>query len=455
MKKKGKKSVIDRYADLEGEVSHYNLSESDDGFDDDERVLVENAKGRRQKEGEEEVFNVYHSSDEDVEDVESHDDSLSDLEELGSPANVDDGIPSAKAWGAEKRSYYDTDYVDKDFSGFDDEEAALTEEREADEIQKRILSQLEAADFSLGLLDEVEERKGEADKPHRTDEGEKVEKDLTKLAASDLVDLIRRETPGFFGLLKDCKEKLKKLMTRILPIIEMEESGELPECEASVFLRTYRKFVYFYAMNTTFFMLMKNKHEKTDGHPIVKRLGQISTFLTEMDSCLDAGLMKQMKKIMTGKNKGLAIVESSIPTKPAPANRKERRKIEKVEKEKELKEKAQVEKLQRRLTSFGQVDSDGEVEPEPLNDEEAMDVDAEDGESIEKRAATYKILKNKGLTPRRKKEVRNPRVRNRNKFKKAVIRRKGQVREARKELEKYAGEVSGIKKYLSKSIKLK
>lgn len=46
----------------------------------------------------------------------------------------------------------------------------------------------------------------------------------------------------------------------------------------------------------------------------------------------------------------------------------------------------------------------------------------------EKRGITYQISKNKGLTPRRKKELRNPRVKNRMKFRKAKIRRKGQVR---------------------------
>lgn len=50
----------------------------------------------------------------------------------------------------------------------------------------------------------------------------------------------------------------------------------------------------------------------------------------------------------------------------------------------------------------------------------------EEGDS--KRAITWQMAKNKGLTPHRKKEQRNPRVKHRNKFRKAKIRRKGQVR---------------------------
>lgn len=45
-----------------------------------------------------------------------------------------------------------------------------------------------------------------------------------------------------------------------------------------------------------------------------------------------------------------------------------------------------------------------------------------------KRAITYEMAKNKGLTPHRKKDQRNPRVKYKNKYRKAVIRRKGAVR---------------------------
>ena len=40
----------------------------------------------------------------------------------------------------------------------------------------------------------------------------------------------------------------------------------------------------------------------------------------------------------------------------------------------------------------------------------------------------FQIARNKGLTPKRKKEQRNPRVRHRKKFEKAKIKRKSQVR---------------------------
>lgn len=81
------------------------------------------------------------------------------------------------------------------------------------------------------------------------------------------------------------------------------------------------------------------------------------------------------------------------------------------------------------------------------------DMDASDEEG--KRAVTYQIEKNKGILPQKKKELKNPRVKHRMKYRKAKIRRKGQVREARTEMHRYGGETSGIRAGIKRSIKLK
>ena len=73
---------------------------------------------------------------------------------------------------------------------------------------------------------------------------------------------------------------------------------------------------------------------------------------------------------------------------------------------------------------------------------------------LEKRKITYEMAKNKGLMPHRKKEQRNPRVKHKEKFRKAKVRRKGQVRTPRTEKERYGGETTGIKSHVTKSIKL-
>lgn len=75
----------------------------------------------------------------------------------------------------------------------------------------------------------------------------------------------------------------------------------------------------------------------------------------------------------------------------------------------------------------------------------------EDGE---KRKASYQILKNRGLTPHRKISNRNPRVKKREAYNKAVVARKGQVRETVAPTSAYDGERTGIKANISRSRRL-
>ena len=77
-------------------------------------------------------------------------------------------------------------------------------------------------------------------------------------------------------------------------------------------------------------------------------------------------------------------------------------------------------------------------------------------ESVEgKRAASYEIMKNKGLTPHRKKANRNPRVKKREAYEKAIVRRKGQVRDViTGAAAAYGGELTGIKSNIARSRKI-
>ena len=81
-----------------------------------------------------------------------------------------------------------------------------------------------------------------------------------------------------------------------------------------------------------------------------------------------------------------------------------------------------------------------------------------EGEEVDdgrKRAATYEIIKNRGLTPHRKKANSNPRVKKREKYAKAITARKGQVRDViTGAAGSYGGEMTGIKSNLARSRKI-
>jgi U3 small nucleolar RNA-associated protein 3 len=78
-----------------------------------------------------------------------------------------------------------------------------------------------------------------------------------------------------------------------------------------------------------------------------------------------------------------------------------------------------------------------------------------DAEVPGERAISQTIMKNRGLVPHKAKINRNPRVKKREQYRKALIRRKGAVREIRTdEGHKYGGEGTGIKSTISRSRKL-
>ena len=72
---------------------------------------------------------------------------------------------------------------------------------------------------------------------------------------------------------------------------------------------------------------------------------------------------------------------------------------------------------------------------------------------IDHRAASYEIMTNRGLRPHRKKSNRNPRVKKREAYDKAILKRKSQVREGDSGSNRvsYGGELTGIKANLSRS----
>ena len=108
----------------------------------------------------------------------------------------------------------------------------------------------------------------------------------------------------------------------------------------------------------------------------------------------------------------------------------------------------------RKKKKSAEMSSDEEEEEEAEDVEQGEDKEGEGGDEGERRLITRQIEKNKGLTPKRSKLQRNPRVKHRVKFQKAKVRRKGQVREVRTEVKKYAGELSGINARVKKGIKL-
>lgn len=111
--------------------------------------------------------------------------------------------------------------------------------------------------------------------------------------------------------------------------------------------------------------------------------------------------------------------------------------------------------------SMDEADMDDDNVDQGDEDGSASEVDDEDeadGETLgcdrQRRPINVAIKKNRGLTPYKKKEYRNPRVKHKLKYKKAMSKRRRIVREAMPQLQRYSGEATGIKTSTIKSIKL-
>ena len=82
-------------------------------------------------------------------------------------------------------------------------------------------------------------------------------------------------------------------------------------------------------------------------------------------------------------------------------------------------------------------------------------IDPDSIPATDRRAATYTILKNKGLTRYRSKISKNPRIKSRVRYEKGLNKHKSRVQQYNgKQIINYSGEHTGIKRNTVKSTKL-
>ncbi|XP_015601242.1 something about silencing protein 10 [Cephus cinctus] len=441
-----------------------DLSNSEDEYTETERYLLEKARKKRVPENfdsEDEVYGLQDENEEDDQDEDLEDSLESDIEGL----QDDFELPDERAWGKKKNAYYSTDYVDPDYASASQKDMADAEmeEEEARNIQKRLAEQLDDADFGLDLLQSKEKEVIELQ-----DKDQIVKTDLTKLSKREKQLLVQKESPEFQGLVNDFKERLTEVRDFLAPFLKFVERGKCPACPAISFIKSKYQLILNYCVNISFYLMLKAKRLPVTSHPVIKRLAQYRQLLNQLESG-QGKLLEQVKEILSAEKKCLPIY-STIDYKEL-GNEKKKcatralgEKLKRARQENKNVDVTMSKKTADDETADEEIDEDMEhSEHSELIDTEINDKDTEDHELAMdesdteegKRAITYQIAKNKGLTPHRKKEQRNPRVKHRNKYRKAKIRRKGAVREVRKEVTRYAGEISGIKASVKKSIKLK
>lgn len=358
-------------------------------------------------------------------------------------------IDPSLSWGQRKKLYYDTDYGSKSRgrqSQQEVEEEEREEEEEAQLIQRRLAQALQEDDFGVTWVEAF------AKPVSQVDEAEtRVVKDLAKVSVKEKLKMLRKESPELLELIEDLKVKLTEVKDELEPLLQLVEQGIIPPGKGSQYLRTKYNLYLNYCSNISFYLILKARRVPAHGHPVIERLVTYRNLINKL-SVVDQKLSSEIRHLLTLKDeagkKELNLKAKSIKAKPKSVSETTAAAASAVtdlSDDSDFEEKAVLKyyKETEDRQNLKRKKEESSTEEQALEDPNA------------KRAITYQIAKNRGLTPRRKKIDRNPRVKHREKFRRAKIRRRGQVREVRREEQRYSGELSGIRAGVKKSIKLK
>ncbi|XP_067640897.1 something about silencing protein 10 [Eurosta solidaginis] len=428
------------------DADDYEPTDSEAEYSEEDKELLRQVRERRRRtdeSNEQELMAFDESEDDEDADVG---DLMQDSDIEG--ADSDDDLPDTRDWGNKSRNYYNTDFVDPDYSTYtaEQDEMAKEEEEEAKKIQIRLAKQMKEEDFLLDdtILNDVTPT---VEKQQRGigEETITIKADLSGLTKRDKLRLFQEDSPEFTPLVSDFELYIKEAEQLISPVLQYVHKNKVPIIPALQFAQLYQNLALSYCSNVAFYLLLKAKRVTVRNHPVTKRLLQFKKLIKQLQDKYDNIIRPQLEALLERIVDGDKFQVLNLKDIAERTKSKKKKKLG-ILHEYDAESKTDMQQLLE-STDHGDEDFD-------KNGVEDMDAEDEENENT-RRGITYQIAKNKGLTPARKKEARNPRVKHRNKFRKALVRRKGAVRTVRKETKRYGGEISGIKTTVSKSIKFK
>lgn len=242
------------------------------------------------------------------------------------------------------------------------------------------------------------------------------------------------------------------------------------------YLVTKQNLLLNYVSNISFYMLLRAEGKNVADHPVLQHLLQLKKQMNKLapvDEAVEAELQELLtKEFPVDVDDGMAQFFNSTQTKQEQQQKAQKKKSKKnaaapsaadatAPKSKKQKKSPDAEKEEAAKFYEAALREKKKVQQTKkelyTHEQPGLESSDEDSGADEaKRGATYEIIKNKGLKAHKSKLNRNPRVKKRMQFRKAVIRRKGQVRDVRVgEASKYGGETTGIKANLTRSRKIR
>lgn len=361
-------------------------------------------------------------------------------------------------WGKKKKSYhkYSDDSEDENEDEDDLYDENLDEEAEVIRIQKLKSSKKTEEDYddTLGYIAKTKDvKKSLISSKDRSiiqsihqdlEELSKEKKDLLKnLSSEQKRSVLNKEYPKFMSLIDEFKKRVNELNNRLSPSLKiLTDSSTLSGNILFYIRRRYQTLLKFCA-SLCFYFLLVAEGKKLQGHPVLDKLEELQNSISEY-APFEKKYKAKIKDILAQDN----LKPSIQHEKKSTSNKKKKkvtfedglndpdsdleyyRSIEEQTHQKKAKLKEEKDRLE--------------------NYYEYRDIEEVEG----KRKITREILKNIGLRRKRKREDRNPRVKNRRKYDKALKRRKGQVTPMRDQSKPYSGEETGINKNTVKAIRL-
>uniref|UniRef100_A0A182XWC4 Sas10 domain-containing protein n=1 Tax=Anopheles stephensi TaxID=30069 RepID=A0A182XWC4_ANOST len=477
--------------------SDYEPSASEDEYSEGEKELLKNVRQRRRNNYDEDdemqrqaVLGFDDEGDyEEDDDEEEEEPDFDEIRKFEHDSDIDDkneedDLPDRYAWGSKSGAYYGTGYKDRDYDTLtaQEEELARLEEEEAMEMQKRLIKGMTDEDFALDDLwsgDEeqaADELEREAGKPERKKPKDKkasfsskeeivIKGDLSDLTDSERLELFRKESPEFEGLVKECSAKLAECANVLEPVLELlRRHKQLSHPLGQLLVKRYELHML-YCSNISFYVLLKSQRVDVRNHPLVKRLLQLKRLVQEMEQKYEQTGKAQVEALLEAQAEGMQITFHDEFDREQPKTKQGRRlrvldELDQMDSQADDEQDGEEEEDEQRESDDEQYSakrlkmdhSEGEDEVEEEDAAQQEDMEEVDGD--EKRKITYQMAKNRGLSTRKRKDQRNIRVKNKLKFRKAMIRRKGAIRTVRTETKRYTGE-SNIKPYVKRGIKLK
>ncbi|DAZ97210.1 TPA: hypothetical protein N0F65_003841 [Lagenidium giganteum] len=481
-------------AQKEAELQFY-----DDPSEDDEDNKVDEESDGSEYGSDQEVLQLGGDDDEDDDDEEEDDD---DNDEENDDDDDDDEMNDMDEekqrlmkmggqWGKSKKNFYSADTAEYELDS--DEDIAKDEESAALELQRKEAEMMDDEDFGLDNGDDESEEGDEedgdameaddedaigaqlADLSSIADMGdsavEHLPKDFSKLSKKDKLQIVNQAAPELLGLISELESTMTALKEAVIPAIQKLKvvRKRTRNYDAGLqYLITRQNLMLNYASNISFYLLLRAEGKSVTDHPVLTHLLLLKKQLNKL-SPVDEMLAPQFENLLTqefplpeddGMDKFFA--KNEKPAKKAKADKKQLGADKPAQKkQKKVKDEVSAEEAEEATEFYEQALLEKEMlkqakEEFYTHEKPVYSSDEDEDEEGGKRGATYEIIKNTGLKAHKSKLNRNPRVKKRMQYRKAVIRRKGQVRDVRTgEAGKYGGETTGIKANLSRSRKIR